>query len=287
MVSVAKKPGEIALEVMPLVAQLAGQRAGERRAGLPWPRYRTRRRASASVAAIEVTRINRPQPRSIMPGTTSRISACPADEVGIDQPGEIVGLDLGEGAAVALADIVDQDVDRPAHRPGPDSWPYGRPSRTRPRPVARPAARSSASRGASLSCERPCRSTRAPALGQALAISQPSPRAGAGDQGGAAVEAELYRGRSTWGRGTGSIATPPAMTTELALDLRMLQLPKVIGHRGAMAYAPENTLNSFREAHRRGATWVEIDVKLTADGVPIVMHDDLSLKRTTGRRPAG
>lgn len=61
----------------------------------------------------------------------------------------------------------------------------------------------------------------------------------------------------------------------------MLQLPKVIGHRGAAAYAPENTLASFREARRRGATWVEIDVKLTADGVPIVMHDD-SLKRTMG-----
>jgi glycerophosphoryl diester phosphodiesterase len=61
----------------------------------------------------------------------------------------------------------------------------------------------------------------------------------------------------------------------------MLQLPKVIGHRGAMAYAPENTLASFREARRRGATWVEIDVKLTADSVPIVLHD-ASLKRTTG-----
>ena len=61
----------------------------------------------------------------------------------------------------------------------------------------------------------------------------------------------------------------------------MLQLPKVIGHRGAMAYAPENTLESFREARKRGATWVEIDVKLTADGVPIVMHDP-SLKRTMG-----
>jgi glycerophosphoryl diester phosphodiesterase len=61
----------------------------------------------------------------------------------------------------------------------------------------------------------------------------------------------------------------------------MLQLPKVIGHRGALAYAPENTLASFREAKRRGATWVEIDVKLTADGVPIVMHDP-SLKRTMG-----
>ena len=61
----------------------------------------------------------------------------------------------------------------------------------------------------------------------------------------------------------------------------MLQLPKVIGHRGAAAYAPENTLASFREARKRGATWVETDVKLTADGVPILMHD-ASLKRTTG-----
>jgi glycerophosphoryl diester phosphodiesterase len=61
----------------------------------------------------------------------------------------------------------------------------------------------------------------------------------------------------------------------------MLQLPKVIGHRGAAAYAPENTLASFREARRRGATWVEIDVKLTRDGVPIVMHD-ASLERTMG-----
>src|SRR5437763_1471658 len=59
----------------------------------------------------------------------------------------------------------------------------------------------------------------------------------------------------------------------------MLQLPQVIGHRGAMAYAPENTLASFREARRRGARWVEIDVKLTADSVPILMHDP-SLERT-------
>ncbi|MBS0519262.1 MAG: glycerophosphoryl diester phosphodiesterase [Proteobacteria bacterium] len=61
----------------------------------------------------------------------------------------------------------------------------------------------------------------------------------------------------------------------------MLQLPKVIGHRGAAAYALENTLESFREARRRGASWVEIDVKLTADNVPILMHD-ASLKRTMG-----
>lgn len=61
----------------------------------------------------------------------------------------------------------------------------------------------------------------------------------------------------------------------------MLQLPKVIGHRGAAAYAPENTLASFREAKRRGAAWVEFDVKLAGCGTPIVMHDS-SLKRTLG-----
>ncbi len=65
------------------------------------------------------------------------------------------------------------------------------------------------------------------------------------------------------------------------LQLSPLALPPVVGHRGAAAYAPENTLASFREARRRGANWVETDVKLTADGVPILMHD-ASLKRTTG-----
>ena len=60
-----------------------------------------------------------------------------------------------------------------------------------------------------------------------------------------------------------------------------LVLPRLIGHRGAASYAPENTLASLREAKRRGATWVEFDVKLSGDGVPMLMHDE-SLKRTTG-----
>jgi len=57
--------------------------------------------------------------------------------------------------------------------------------------------------------------------------------------------------------------------------------PRIIGHRGAAASAPENTLVSLREARRLGASWVEFDVKLSADGVPMLMHDE-SLKRTTG-----
>lgn len=62
-------------------------------------------------------------------------------------------------------------------------------------------------------------------------------------------------------------------------------LPKVIGHRGAAAYAPENTLEGLCEAARRGARWVEVDAKLTGDKVVILMHDDTLDRTTTGRGP--
>ena len=48
-----------------------------------------------------------------------------------------------------------------------------------------------------------------------------------------------------------------------------------------MAHAPENTLASLEAAVACGATWVEFDVMLTGDDVPVLFHDD-SLKRTTG-----
>lgn len=44
-------------------------------------------------------------------------------------------------------------------------------------------------------------------------------------------------------------------------------------HRGAMAAEPENTLRAFRRAAEMGADQVELDVILTADGVPMVSHD--------------
>jgi len=55
----------------------------------------------------------------------------------------------------------------------------------------------------------------------------------------------------------------------------------IIAHRGASGAAPENTLPAFDLAVRQGADAIELDVRLTADGVPVVLHDD-TLDRTTG-----
>lgn len=46
-----------------------------------------------------------------------------------------------------------------------------------------------------------------------------------------------------------------------------------IGHRGAVAHAPENTIISFQRAVELGADMVECDVRLTKDGHPVVIHD--------------
>ena len=53
-----------------------------------------------------------------------------------------------------------------------------------------------------------------------------------------------------------------------------------IAHRGASMLAPENTLAALRLAHSAGAAWVECDVQLTRDDVPVIIHDE-TLGRTT------
>src|SRR5271169_2602058 len=53
-----------------------------------------------------------------------------------------------------------------------------------------------------------------------------------------------------------------------------------IGHRGASGEAPENTLAAFDLALRQGADGIEFDVRLSSDGVPVVIHDP-RLERTT------
>jgi glycerophosphoryl diester phosphodiesterase len=59
-----------------------------------------------------------------------------------------------------------------------------------------------------------------------------------------------------------------------------LPKPAIIAHRGACAFAPENTLASFELALRQGADAVELDAKLTQDGHIVVIHDQ-TVDRTT------
>lgn len=49
--------------------------------------------------------------------------------------------------------------------------------------------------------------------------------------------------------------------------------PLIIAHRGASAYAPENTLSAFKKAVQMGADGIELDVQLSRDGHVVVIHD--------------
>jgi glycerophosphoryl diester phosphodiesterase len=62
--------------------------------------------------------------------------------------------------------------------------------------------------------------------------------------------------------------------------------PRWIAHRGAGKLAPENTLAAFRLGARHGYRMFECDVKLSADGVPFLMHD-ATLERTTSGHGIG
>jgi glycerophosphoryl diester phosphodiesterase len=61
----------------------------------------------------------------------------------------------------------------------------------------------------------------------------------------------------------------------------------IIAHRGASGIAPENTLPAFRLAVEQGADAIELDVRLTGDGVPVVLHDATLDRTTDGHGPLG
>jgi glycerophosphoryl diester phosphodiesterase len=65
--------------------------------------------------------------------------------------------------------------------------------------------------------------------------------------------------------------------------LAPVPLARVIGHRGAAARAPENTLAGLRRAGELGCAWVEFDVRLTGDGALVLCHDGRLERTTTGR----
>jgi glycerophosphoryl diester phosphodiesterase len=72
----------------------------------------------------------------------------------------------------------------------------------------------------------------------------------------------------------------------LAMQQRLpslLEHPVAFAHRGGKAHAPENTIEAFKLGLRLGATGLESDVWLTADGVPVLDHDGLVRTRFSRR----
>ena len=67
--------------------------------------------------------------------------------------------------------------------------------------------------------------------------------------------------------------------------LNTLPQPIIFAHRGASAHAPENTLAAFELALEQGADGIELDVKLSADGQVIVIHDATVDRTTDGMGP--
>jgi glycerophosphoryl diester phosphodiesterase len=59
----------------------------------------------------------------------------------------------------------------------------------------------------------------------------------------------------------------------------------VVAHRGLAAEEPENTMRAFRRAAEVGCDFIELDVRLSADGEAVVMHDDTVDRTTNGSGP--
>ncbi len=68
---------------------------------------------------------------------------------------------------------------------------------------------------------------------------------------------------------------------QLDLNIEYITLTEVSAHRGASINYPENTMKAFEMAVEQNADWIELDVQLTSDGIPVIMHDS-NLYRITG-----
>jgi glycerophosphoryl diester phosphodiesterase len=63
--------------------------------------------------------------------------------------------------------------------------------------------------------------------------------------------------------------------------MKTFDINRLVAHRGDHEYAPENSLEAFRTALDAGALWLECDVQLTRDAVPVIFHDE-NLQRLCG-----
>ena len=59
----------------------------------------------------------------------------------------------------------------------------------------------------------------------------------------------------------------------MKLPITVPQTFRIIAHRGASAYAPENTLSAFKLAVQMGITEIELDTQLSSDGKVVICHD--------------
>jgi glycerophosphoryl diester phosphodiesterase len=87
-----------------------------------------------------------------------------------------------------------------------------------------------------------------------------------------------------WAWGLAAVIAGAALITSgmtLVQDIRPARPVGITAHRGASRAAPENTLAAIRAAIEQGADYAEIDVHLTSDGVPVLIHDE-DLQRLAG-----
>ncbi|MDM5315997.1 glycerophosphodiester phosphodiesterase [Fictibacillus sp. b24] len=57
----------------------------------------------------------------------------------------------------------------------------------------------------------------------------------------------------------------------------------IFAHRGSSKHCPENTMAAFKKAYEDGADGIELDVQLSKDGIPVIIHDE-KLDRTTNKK---
>lgn len=100
-----------------------------------------------------------------------------------------------------------------------------------------------------------------------------------GLSGGAGTNRPAAEGQEMLGAMLAAAMTTTPISAKGIIE-RSWERTLVVGHRGAAAHKPENTLESFREAIRSGAVATECDVHTDRDGAVVVMHDT-TLNRTT------
>ena len=79
-----------------------------------------------------------------------------------------------------------------------------------------------------------------------------------------------------------SVALVPTLTAGPARAATADCVAPPIAHRGASAAAPENTIPAYRAALRAGTTQLDVDVRFTRTGIPVVLHDSTVDRTTNG-----